>query len=56
MLAVGDAILRIRAVQQENEKKSDRRGIEVAAWRETEILKFFFVCFLFLFFKELHAY
>ena len=40
MLAVGDAILRIRSVKQEcekaYEKKSDCRGIEVAAWRKTK--------------------
>ena len=36
MLAVGDAILRIRAVQQEYEKTSDCRRIEVAAWRKTK--------------------
>jgi len=47
MLAVGDAILRIRAVQQEYEKKSDCRSIEVAAWRKTENPKFFIFFFPF---------
>jgi len=57
MVAEGDAILRIGAVQQEYEKayekKSDCRGIEVAAWRKTKNPQFIF---LFLsFFQELHT-
>jgi len=51
MLAVGDEILRIRALQQEYEKTSDRRSIEVAAWRKTKTPKFFFFFFSF---KKLH--
>ena len=49
MLAVGDAILRIRAVQQEYEKTSDCHSIKVAAWRKTKNSKFFF----FFSFKQL---
>jgi len=51
MIAVGDAILRIRAVQQEYEKKSDCRGIEVAAWRKPKNIELFFFSFLLSFFK-----
>jgi len=51
MLAVGDAILTIRAVQQKYEKTSDCRSIEVAAWTKTENPKFFF--FFFFPFREL---
>ena len=50
MLAVSDAILRIRAVQQEFEKTFDCRTTEVAAWRKTKNHKFLF----FFHFKELH--
>jgi len=42
MLAVSDAILRIRAVQQEFEKTFDCRTIEVAAWKKTKNPQFFF--------------
>jgi len=41
MLAVGDAILGISAVQLEYEKKSDCCSIEVAAWRKTKNPKSF---------------
>jgi len=50
MLAVGDAILWVRAVQQEYEKTSDCRSIEVAAWRKTQNPKFS----SFFSFKKLH--
>jgi len=51
MLAVGDAILRIRAVQQEYEKKPDCRSIEAAAWRKTKNIELLFFLFFFLFLK-----
>jgi len=48
MLAVGDAIFRNRAVQQEYEKKSYCRSIEVASWRKTKNLNIFlFLTFFF---------
>jgi len=46
MLAVGDATLRIRAVQHEDEKKSDCCSIEVAACKKTKNPVFFVVVFL----------
>jgi len=46
MLAVGDAILRIRAVQLEYEQTSDCLSIKVAAWKKNKKkLKFFFFSF-----------